>query len=184
MIVSILLIILIACVLIYRHYFPPIPKLKDTPYDYGLLLGCPSHDDGSYSTSQIKRCTLAMDAFKQNRFKTLVITGGAVKNEYVEAEQMKKYILQRMEMPIITETRARNSFENFTYAKEIIQDGSVLILSSDTHIRRACAIARQFFKDYSALGYPHHKWKHIYREAISRFVYIKIEILKKFNLYK
>ena len=131
-------------------------------------------------TDKTEKCIVFLDW----RLSLLRQVQGVVKNEYVEAEQMKKYILERMEMPIITETRARNSFENFTYAKEIIQDGSVLILSSDTHIRRACAIARQFFKDYSALGYPHHKWKHIYREAISRFVYIKIEILKKFNLYK
>ena len=99
MIVSLLIIALILCLIyaacIYRSYFPPLPKRKDH-YPYALLLGCPSHDDGSYATSQVKRCDLAIKAYKNGFYDTLIITGGAVKNQYVESEQMAKYILNNL----------------------------------------------------------------------------------------
>ncbi len=182
MIVSLLVIALILCLIyaayIYRSYFPPLPKRKKH-YPYALLLGCPSHDDGSYATSQIKRCDLAIQAYKNGFYDTLIITGGAVKNQYVESEQMAKYILNKETIPLCCEKASRNTWENFQNAKEMIQDQPVLILSSGTHIRRACAIARQFFKDYGASWYPDHKPRHIFREIVSRCIYISIERKKK-----
>ena len=166
MIVKILLVLFILFVicllLMYLHYFPAIPRRKEK-YPYALLLGCPSHNDGSYATSQIRRCELAIEAYKKGYFDTLIISGGAVKNEYV----------------IVCETKARNTWENFQFTKEKIGDVPVLILSSGTHIRRACAIGKSFFKEYSGLWYPDHKPKHILREIASRCIYISIEYKKK-----
>ena len=68
MLVSLFLVILI-CILIgiYYYFLPPIPSLKKQKYPYALLLGCPSHDDGSMATSQIKRCELAIEAYQKNQ---------------------------------------------------------------------------------------------------------------------
>ncbi|MDB7983701.1 YdcF family protein [Faecalicoccus pleomorphus] len=141
----VLFILFVVCLLlVYLHYFPAIPRRKEN-YPYALLLGCPSHNDGSYATSQIRRCELAMEAYKKGYFDTLIISGGAVKNQYVESLQMEKYILKRIAMPIVCETKARNTWENFQFTKEKIGDVPVLILSSGTHIRRACAIGKSFF---------------------------------------
>lgn len=176
----ILTLLIVVCLLIYLHYFPGIPK-RNKVFEYGLLLGCPNHNDGSLCTSQKKRCKLAIDDYNKGYYNQLIITGGAVKNQYIESEEMKKYILSIQEIPILCETKSRNTFENFTFSKEIIQEHSVLILTSGTHARRACAIARQFFSDYSADWYKDHKPRHILREIISRFIYIKIEIKKQFS---
>lgn len=177
-------ILLITCIVffiilswIYLHYFPAIPK-RDKEYPYALLLGCPSHNDGSYATSQIHRCNLAIEAYKKGFYKTLIISGGAVKNEFVESLQMKKYIQKRISIPIICETKASNTWENFQFSKQITSDVPILILSSGTHIRRACAIAKNFYSSYSGYWYKDHKCRHIVREIVSRWIYIKIEIKK------
>ena len=172
-----LLIIFICILCIHDAFIPRIPKLKQSKYPYAILLGCPCHDDGSLSTSQIQRCELAIQ--QKDKYETLIITGGAVKNQYYEAIEMKKYIEQKADIPIITETKARNTFANFTNVKAITQDVPVLVLTSSLHARRSCAIAKLFYTEYSACTYPHYKIKHIYREIISRYIYIKIEIQKK-----
>lgn len=172
-----LLILLVGAFLLYRHYFPRLP-VSQPHYPYALLLGCPNHDDGTYASSQIKRCELAIDAYKKGKFDVLIISGGAIKNQYVESTEMARYILKQVDMPILCETRASNTWENFQFSKEITKDKPVLILSGGTHIRRACAIARHFFKEYGAYWYKDHKPRHILRELISRYLYISIEIKK------
>ena len=174
--------ILIFLLYIYIYFFPCIPKRKKH-YTYALLLGCPAHDDGTMSSSQIKRCNLAIDMYKKGLYGTLIISGSNVKNEYVEAEVMNTYIRKRVEIPTILETHARNTFENFKLSKEYIQEQDVLILTSQTHAKRACAIAKQFFSDYGCAWFKDLKLKHILREIISRIIYIKIEIQKKIGRY-
>ena len=180
MIVSICILVFLVC--IYIYFFPCISKRKKH-YTYALLLGCPAHDDGTMSSSQIKRCNLAIDMYKKGLYGTLIISGSNVKNEYVEDEVMNTYIRKRVEIPTILETHARNTFENFKLSKEYIQEQDVLILTSQTHAKRACAIAKQFFSDYGCAGFKDLKLKHILREIISRIIYIKIEIQKKIGRY-
>lgn len=179
MIISIISGLILIIFLIHHHFLPPIPKLKNQAYPYAILLGCPCHDDGTLSRSQIKRCNLAIKAYDNNKFETLIISGGAVKNKYYESKEMAKYISAHSNMNIICETKARNTFENFTYTKEITNNAPILVLTSSLHARRSCAIAKQFYREYSAYTYPDRKIKHILREIVSRFIYIKIEIQKK-----
>ena len=124
-----LCILILAC--IYIYFFPFIPKRKKH-YTYALLLGCPAHDDGTMSSSQIKRCDLAIKAYQQNLYDTLIISGSNVKNEFIEAKVMHAYIQNKMDIPTILETNARNTFENFKFSKDIIQKQDVLILTSQT----------------------------------------------------
>ena len=152
MIVSICILIFLVC--IYIYFFPCIPKRKKH-YTYALLLGCPAHDDGTMSSSQIKRCDLAIKMYQQNLYDTLIISGSNVKNEYVEGKVMHDYI----------------------------QNQDVLILTSQTHAKRACAIAKQFFSNYGCAWFKDLKPKHIIREIASRIIYIKIEIQKKIGKY-
>lgn len=174
----VLIVVLILCIIVYEHYFPPIPKKKGT-YPYALLLGCPCHNDGTLCTSAKKRCQRAIEGYQAHDFETLVITGGAVKNQYTESIAMKDYILKQCKMPIVCETKSNNTWENMVFSKEIIQNQPVLIITSGTHARRACAIAKQHFKSYSAIWYPEHRLKHILREIASRLLYIEIELKKK-----
>lgn len=175
MILSLLILILF---LIHHYYLKPVTKYS-RPVTYALLLGCPCHDDGSLSTSQIQRCNLAIEAYQKGFFKTLILSGSAVKNQYYESKEMANYIAQKIDMPILLETKARNTFENFKYTKEITNDVDLLILTSSLHARRSQAIARQFYTTSYVYTYPDHKLKHVGREIVSRIIYIKIEIQKR-----
>lgn len=170
---------------VYTYYFRPLKtKEKRTKYPYALLLGCPSHDDGTYSSSQIERCNLAIEEYKRGAYKTLIITGGAVKNQYTESLAMKEYIEKRAFIPVIAETKAANTYENFEFAKNIIHDQPVLILTSSLHAKRCQAIASKFFTHFAFAYYPDRKPRHIVREIFSRFIFIKIELEKALGLYK
>lgn len=177
------IILLFILLIIHDYFIPRLPKQKRKKYEYAVLLGCPCHDDGSLSTSQIQRCNLAIKAFQKGFYKHLIITGGAVKNPYCESVAMEKYIHQKINIPIQIETKARNTFANFANAKKITGDIPILILTSSLHARRSCAIAKQFYKEYSAYTYSHNKPSHVVRELVSRFIYIKIEIQKKLGLF-
>lgn len=63
----------------YIHLFLPLYPKRKKHYTYALLLGCPAHDDGTMSSSQIKRCDLAIKAYQQNLYDTLIISGSNVK---------------------------------------------------------------------------------------------------------
>lgn len=172
MIVSIFIIILILLIFVYSYFFPPIPKRKKI-YDYALVLGCPNKKDGSLCTSQKKRCEKAIEAYQKGYYKTLCITGGCTRYGYVEAQEMNQYIQNKISIPYVLETKSQTTIENFANTKEMIGDASILVITSQTHIKRACAIARQYFSDYSGIYYPEHRMKHIVREIGARYLYIK-----------
>lgn len=159
-----------------NRMLPKCPKKEAKRY--ALLLGCPSHNDGTLSRSQLKRCHLAIKAWDEGLFDTLIISGGAVKNQYKESEAMADYIRFFRDMPIVQEDQARNTWQNFEKTKALISDQPVLVLTSSLHARRACAIANQFFSDYSVMTYPDWKPKHIVREYMSRLIYFGNEFKK------
>lgn len=159
-----------------HRLLPAAPARK--PETFGVLLGCPSHNDGTLSGSQLKRCHLAIRAWDEGMFQTLVITGGAVRNRYTECRAMADYIRFFRNIPIVEEDQARSTWQNFENTRECIGDQPVLVLTSSLHARRACAIARQFFSQVSVMTYPDWKPKHMARELASRMVYMGMELRK------
>lgn len=170
--------ILVVLAGIYIYYFPFIPKRKGI-YEYAIVLGCPNRKDGSLCTSQKKRCELAIEAYKKGYYKTLCITGGTTRYGFCEAKEMNDYIQERIHIPYILETESQNTFENFEYTHHLINDASVLVITSQTHIKRACAICRKYFSHYSGIYYPEHRFKHVSREFVARWVHIFHQIFKK-----
>lgn len=185
MLVKAFLILFFVFIVLYWLYRQFIPKIdpRAPHYRYALLLGCPSHEDGSLSTSQIKRCQTAIEAYRKGLFDQLIISGSNVKNKYIEAKEMEKYILDHFFIPITTETQAKNTYENLKYTKDLIGEQPLLIITSSLHAPRANAMACDFFKEHSSYTYPDRKFKHILREIISRILFIWIEIKKKLNMY-
>ena len=176
-----------AGLMVYRHYLPPVKKQKEeSAYPFALLLGCPNRKDGSMSTSQIKRCRTAIDAFEKGLYHVLVISGAAVRSDKVEALEMKNWIDEHspVKIPVIVEISARNTWENFKNVSQIIQDNPVLIITSDLHARRSAATAAHFFSDYGLYTYPEHRPRHILREVPSRMIYLRLEMEKDLNRLK
>ncbi len=166
--------------LLYLYYLPPVPERKRKT-SFGLVLGCPAHNDGTLCRSQIQRCKTAARGYEDGLYDVILISGGAVKNQYREAEVMKDYLETLSNAPIITETEARNTFENFRNSFDITGDVPITLITSDLHRDRAAACGRQFYSQIEALTYPDHKPDHILRELGSRLVYIKYELQKAFT---
>ncbi len=133
MIASIVLLI-ITFFLFYSYFFPSIPKRKKE-YEFGLVLGCPNRKDGSLSSSQKKRCQKAIEAYQKGYYKKLCISGGSTKYGYIEAQKMNAYIQKQASIPYILETKSQTTIENFLYTKELIGDASILVITSQTHIK-------------------------------------------------
>lgn len=168
-----------ALALLYRRLLPSAPKKIKEQTRVALLLGCPCHDDGTPSRSMLKRCDLALRCWRQGKYETLLISGGAVKNQWTESVAMEKIIHQaEPDLPVLTETRAQNTWQNFEFAKEMIGDAPLLVLTSSLHAPRAAAMAKQFFSEICFAVYPDRKPKHIVREIGSRIVYLRIEAAK------
>ena len=109
-----LLIILFLLILPLFIFFPKPPKRKDQTYDLALVLGCPCKDDGALSRMQKRRSDHALWLYRQHAYRLLIISGSCVKNKYNEAEHMMAHVLAQEDIPHECETRARNTYENFT----------------------------------------------------------------------
>lgn len=165
---------------VYEKFLPPIRKPDRKHYPYGLVLGCAAHDDGTPTRAQLGRCELAIEAWRKGDYDTLIISGSNVKNQYVEAQIMKELIHNiEPDLPIYTEEKARNTWENLKYTRQMIGDAPLEVITGALHARRASAITKNFFSDYAVIGYPDFTWKKFFREIISRIQYCAIEIQKK-----
>lgn len=160
---------------LYLWLLPPVKKPRKQ-YPFAILLGCPCRKDGSMSRSQVERCRLAMAAWSS--YRTLVITGGAVKNKWPEAQTMAAYIRTRCPIPIVIEDKSRTTWENLKNTREIIGDVPVLLLTSSLHAPRAQAMARHFFSDVAVQTYRENRLKHVLRELVSRKIYMVMELKK------
>lgn len=171
---------------IYRHFLPPVTRMSSKRhYPWALLLGCSTHDDGSITHSQQGRCLLAMEQYDQGLYDTLMISGGAVRNSFVEADVMKNWIDQQRaqrhqsSLPIVCERQARNTWQNLANTKAITGDVPIVILTGSTHARRAAAMAAQFFSEVQVVSYPDFTWKKALQEIVSRFEYCRLELRKR-----
>lgn len=160
---------------LYLWLLPPVKKPRKQ-YPFAILLGCPCRKDGSMSRSQVERCRLAMAAWSS--YRTLVITGGAVKNKWPEAQTMAAYIRPRCPIPVVIEDKSRTTWENLKNTREIIGDVPVLLLTSSLHAPRAQAMARHFFSDVAVETYRENRLKHVLRELVSRKIYMVMELKK------
>lgn len=167
--------------LAYLYFLPPVRRCH-TRRPYALLLGCPCREDGSLSTSQKKRIQLAMDT--QDKYDTLLICGGAVKNDFVESQVLKDAIQPHLDRPILCETESATTWQNLQNARDMIGDVPILLLTSGTHARRASAMARQFFSSVDVAWAPEHRIKHILQEAAAQAVYIKFELKKRIPFFR
>lgn len=160
---------------LYLWLLLPVKKPRKQ-YPFAILLGCPCRKDGSMSRSQVERCRLAMAAWSS--YRTLVITGGAVKNKWPEAQTMAAYIRTRCPIPVVIEDKSRTTWENLKNTREIIGDVPVLLLTSSLHAPRAQAMARHFFSDVAVQTYRENRLKHVVRELVSRKIYMVMELKK------
>ncbi len=127
--------------------------LKDTKYDIAIVLGGMGRIDERQQRFDFgfsgDRLFQTLELYHQKRVGKLLISGGSgsISNpNHREAIYIKKY-LKNIAIPdsnIIIESNSKNTYENAVFTKQILDSiqfkGSILLVTSSFHMRRAIAI--------------------------------------------
>ena len=141
-------------------YMPFVIKDAKTYYnddcDYLLVLGNQVVGKDTPSPLMIERTDKAFEYLTENEECFVVVCGGITTDEQIisEAELMKNILVDKgiSSDRIILEDKSTTTFENFEFAKKIIEahsgksiaDVKAAFLSSDYHMHRAGVIADHF----------------------------------------
>jgi uncharacterized SAM-binding protein YcdF (DUF218 family) len=116
-----------------------------TRFDVIIVLGNPADSDGNPTPTQLARVTEGVHEYERGVAPRLILTGGAVYNQYVEARVMARTAMAQgiPEAAIFIEPEARNTVENLCYAARIMREHgwrSAEVVSSGYHLPRAALI--------------------------------------------
>lgn len=127
--------------------------------DYAIVLGAQWKWNGP--SLVLKKRLDAANIYLQNNPNTkVIVSGGQGFNEPIsEAEGMKQYLINAgiEEDRIITEALSTSTSENLKYSSSLldIEQSQVVIITSDFHVFRGCAIARKCgYKKVTGLAAP------------------------------
>lgn len=126
-------------------YVPAAPAVR--PADVVVVLGHPANRDGSPSLAMQEQVGLAAALYQAGLAPALLFTGGAVHNQHIEAQVMAGLAVQQgiPAAAIVTETQARDTFENVRYCRQIMQAHGwqdAIVVTTPYHVRRASRIFR------------------------------------------
>jgi uncharacterized SAM-binding protein YcdF (DUF218 family) len=123
----------------------PAANTSQSQFDVLIVLGYPADDDGNPSPTEQARVAEAVHEYERGAAQRMIITGGAVDNQYVEAEVMARTAKARG-IPagaIVEETQARNTIENACDSMRIMRSHgwqSAEVVTSPSHAPRAAMI--------------------------------------------
>lgn len=117
-----------------------------------IVLGNPATEDGKPSLILKSRLDHALKVYNQLDVATIIVTGGAVHNEFVEAEVMKNYLAEHNvpAQKIIVEANARNTYENAQFSSKIVDSLQLkrpIIVTSHPHRMRSEKMFSNFISD-------------------------------------
>lgn len=116
--------------------------------DAVIVLGAGLRGDTPTETLK-RRLDAAANYHKQNPDAVIVLTGGQGRGETIpESVAMERYLIEKGvdESVIIKETMSTSTYENFEYAKLLLDERfgrecRIVVATSDYHVFRACYIA-------------------------------------------
>ena len=125
-----------------------------------IVLGAQVKEDGTPSVQLQWRLDAAADAWRVHNVPVVVCGAQGADEPEPEAFVMKR-VLEEAGVPgdmILTDPESRNTRENLENARRMLeeqtQDPTVLIVSSDYHVPRAMALARDAGLRAAGLGSP------------------------------
>lgn len=159
---------------------------ENDSYDAIIVLGAQVKKDGTPNVQLSWRLDAAYDAYRQKAV-PVVVCGAQGKDEPVaEAQAMKQYLTDRgiPEQDIMTDPASFNTSQNLKNAAELLKNRTdihkVLIVTSDYHVPRSLALARDLGFEAIGLGSPckPEYWiKNHAREALSWCKYWGVKYL-------
>lgn len=127
-----------------------------------IILGYPATDNGKPGAILLSRLKKGIEEYKQGKAAKIIVTGGAISNEYVEAEVMAKYCIEQgiPQEDIIKEPHAKNTFENARKALEIMQQHDYThakVVTSSFHAARAKYFFAKYIDNIEVIAAPYPK---------------------------
>lgn len=131
------------------------PKNNEESTDYIMILGAGLNDGDRVSLTLKHRLDAALKYINESGSKSyLVVSGGQGLDETIsESEAMKRYLIKNgvPSDKIIKEDKSTNTYENFKYSKEKIEEHSrknidkntVKIVTTDFHALRSSMLAKR-----------------------------------------
>jgi len=130
--------------------------LKETHYDLAIVLGGMGRVDERQQrfdfTGAGDRLFQTLDLYYKKRIAKILITGGSGsvnKPNLREAVYIKKY-LETIAVPdsnLIIESNSKNTYENAIFTRHVLDSikfkGSILLVTSSSHMRRSLAIFKK-----------------------------------------
>ena len=123
-----------------------------------IVLGCQVYANGRLSPQLELRLTAALESYRDNP-RLIVTTGGQGEKEPApEGQVMRDWLVGQgvPEEDVIAECESLNTRQNLTFAKALLPEGitRVTVVTSDFHLPRAIAIARDAGLDPDGIGSP------------------------------
>ena len=123
-------------------------------FDIIIVLGSPAKDNCEAGSIMKDRVAKGIELLKLGIGKKILFTGSSVRNNCTEAEVMEAYAISKgvAKSNILTETKAANTFQNAFYSVAQMKQlnfKSAAIVTSEPHIKRACAVFKKFSINYS-----------------------------------
>ncbi|MGN1343165.1 MAG: YdcF family protein [Traorella sp.] len=179
-----MILLLFLIILLPIIYFPKCPK-EEGYVDCLIVLGCPAYENGEMSITQKLRVEKAAEVISKYQISVCILTGGAAHNAFSEAKIMQTYLDQLVSVTTILEDQSTTTYENMKNCQKLCEDNhyqTIGILTSRYHANRAYAMSKKFFKDVVIFEAPYRfTFKKIFREFLSRYQYMYIELKKLFK---
>lgn len=123
----------------------PMANTSREHFEAILVLGAPADDDGNPTPDQLARVTEAVREYERGIAPRIVFAGGAVRNQFVEADVMASVATAQGIPPsaIFVETKSRDTIQNACYAGGLMRRHgwrSAEVISSRLHLPRASMI--------------------------------------------
>lgn len=155
--ISVLLAVVAISATVFSYRSVPLGNTGQAKFDTIIVLGCPADPGGKPSPVQRERVSEGVRQYQAGVAPTLIMTGGAAHNQYVEAEVMASIAKAQGVPPsaVLKEPQAQNTIQNAYYSVRIMKAHdwhSAKIVSSASHLPRASLIFARFPIRYQMQG--------------------------------
>ena len=155
-------------------------------YDAIIVLGAQVRPDGSPSVQLSWRLDAAVEAYRKKKVPVVVCGAKGSDEPMPEAVAMKQYLVEREveETDILMDPESFNTRQNLQNAAKLLKDKpevqKVLLVTSDYHVPRSLALAKDQGYDAMGLGSPckpEYWLKNHAREALAWIKYWGVKYL-------
>jgi len=128
-------------------------KMKDC----AIVCGYPTNEDGTISEILKSRIEKAIELYQKQQIQYIIVSGGAIHNQYSEAYTMKDYAIKQgiPQDYILIENKAKSTYHNMLYSKDIMEDyhlKNCYVITNSWHIIKAKYYAKQFLNDFEMIA--------------------------------